>query len=79
MLTTLSIISLEQGRIWSEASATPEPEEQPEAEWAPERRPLRRSGFRPCWRSSGRRAPERHHGAHPRAAATAWSGRALER
>ena len=41
MLTTLSIISLEQGRIWSEASATPEPAEQPEAERAPERRPLR--------------------------------------
>ena len=41
MLTTRSILSFEQGRIWSEASATPEPAEQPEAERAPERRPLR--------------------------------------
>ena len=41
MLTTLSILSLEQGRIWTEASATPKPAEQPKAERAPERRPLR--------------------------------------
>ena len=41
MLTTLSIISLEQGRIWSEASANPEPAEKSEADRAPERRPLR--------------------------------------
>ena len=40
MLTTLSIISLEQGKIWSEV-ATPEPAEQPETEKAPERRALR--------------------------------------
>ena len=41
MLTTLSILSLEQGRIWSDASATPKPAEPPKAERAPERRPLR--------------------------------------
>ena len=40
MLTTLSIISLEQGKIRREVPPV-EPAEQPEAERAPERRPLR--------------------------------------
>ena len=40
MLTTLSIVSLDQGKIWREAHATPPEPERPVEEPAPARRSL---------------------------------------
>ena len=58
MLTTLSIISLEQGRIWSEASAPQSRRRSLKRKGRQSAARSARSGFRPFWRSSGRLASE---------------------